>query len=338
MIPDRDLPKIHSPWYEWSDQYGRYRLRVEYGWSKHGDQEPYFAIGGTQQGFISAGESNRGRWSTVSVGCLHDTIVDQAPDLAVLIPFHLMYLNTGPMHYFDNAMYAWHQIVGKVETRPSSNPAKAFASTICWGALPDDEECGQGAESIAATMRTVYEAVGNDEATDWIKKFLDQRKPKLLDRFHEVMRQHGLLSDIGIVTPERKCEEPPIKKFAQENKIRFTAEYDNNGTFPGWGDGAQHYKCIIRCGSKSMRTHFAMGSAHTLGPTIDEVLSSMLNDIDSVDNAGDFESWMSDMGFSDDPKLAKKWYDSIVRSEEGLRRVLGDDLFETLRNEVDRQD
>lgn len=341
MIPDQDSTKIRSPWYEWTEDGVKQRLQVRYGWSKHGwDQYLYFSITGTHQGFISAGEDgNLGRWSTISVGCLHEMIEKHAPDLAPLIPFHLFYAESGPLHYSENAIYAWRQIVGEEPTATYSKPHLVFASAICWGALTRDDECGQGPQSIADTMRTIYEAVGQEEATKWINAFLLERKPLLMVRFREVMRKYDCLDqDDRLLYPASIEEIPPIEKFAKEHGISFTAEDDYSGSRAGWGEGAQHFKCVIRKGRKSMQTHFAMGSAHTLGPTITEVLSSILNDIDSIDNAGDFETWVRDLGLSDDMKQARSWYRSIVKSEESLRRVLGDKLFEVLRNGVDREE
>jgi hypothetical protein len=84
------------------------------------------------------------------------------------------------LHYFANAQYWWEMLQGKVTRRAGDpDPAKAFASTVHFGALPEDAEDGP------------------DESWSWpqVHRWLEDRLPSLIETFERDMRELGVWED-----------------------------------------------------------------------------------------------------------------------------------------------
>jgi hypothetical protein len=60
-------------------------------------------------------------------------------------------------------------------------------------------------------------------------------------------------------------------------------------------------------------------------PTAADVLSCLLSDASSYDNAVDFNEWAQDLGADEDSISAKKTYDTIGEQSKKLKRLLGED-------------
>lgn len=75
-------------------------VKVEYGFSQHGNQAPYFSI--TGEVYTTYKDSDR--LTLDSCGCVHEDIARLAPELAKYIKWHLCSTES-PMHYHANALY-----------------------------------------------------------------------------------------------------------------------------------------------------------------------------------------------------------------------------------------
>ena len=128
-----------------------------------------------------------------------------------------------------------------------------------------------------------------------------------------------------------------ISEFIDHNQIRMsTQETDHNPNMAN-SDHMDHYRCTLLAGRSRMTIVFSKGSGHNgVWPTIPEVLDCLASDASSVDNAGSFEDWCADFGYSTDSRTAKKTFDVVERQARSLRKLLGDSAFETLLYSVER--
>jgi hypothetical protein len=91
---------------------------VTYGFHAINGQKPYLSVTGEHWAGQPMRKSER---NLISMGCNHDMIGVQFPDLAALIPFHLCDADGVPMHYVANTVYH------------AANRAFAYArSTAVW--------------------------------------------------------------------------------------------------------------------------------------------------------------------------------------------------------------
>lgn len=151
-----------TPWRLFDD--GSKRIRATYGLRIIGDN-CYFSITGEIE------HAHRGLWVNSSFGCLHSQIAALMPDLAPLIPFHLVDILGSPMHYKANATY-W--LEGSVFARNVEETAaqciEYFKSTVLWGLFRSDIN-----DSDIPTLK---------ELDAWLAK----RLPLIREKFHEMLK------------------------------------------------------------------------------------------------------------------------------------------------------
>jgi hypothetical protein len=126
-----------------------------------------------------------------------------------------------------------------------------------------------------------------------------------------------------------------LQQFIRENKIRITVEYaDSNPNMAAddkWMQSATHYKCILKCGNRQMTVPFNQGVAISREPTAADILNCLASDASSIENAGSFEDWASEFGYSPDSRKAEKTYNICRKQAEQLSRLLGNTTaYETL--------
>lgn len=136
------------------------RMRVSYGMEKLGEQEPYFSITGETEERRSA----RGKWREASGGQLHDMIRKHFTELNRLLKWHLVFKESGPMHYEANAIY--HLKEGNLQY---------FKDTVIFGAVKGDDRAW-GAVKNGADLRA----------------FLRGRLPDLMSAFNRDMKKFGV--------------------------------------------------------------------------------------------------------------------------------------------------
>ena len=153
-----------------------FKLIVSYGFNKIGEQEPYFSITADQRVLSHRTK----KWLEYSGGCLHDTIEEKLPELQPLIKWHLCGKESGPMHYIANGLFWWErskldhcvQAYSGDTTAFGEQAWEYFKSTIVFGAIEEDFPQDQTKESI--------------------QLYLENRLPKLMEKFHEDMKTFGI--------------------------------------------------------------------------------------------------------------------------------------------------
>lgn len=163
----------------------RYKLEVDYGFNKCGDQEPYFSI------TCSVYEWKNSYWRMVSCGCQHDIIAEYAPHLVPLIKWHLCSIKSGPMHYVANGMFWLERAVMKWlvplyygDTCAFGDAAmENFKNTIVYGVSPSYDR-------IEKPILKHYE--NTEVHKKFMRAWLNKRLPEVMAAFHEDMRKYEI--------------------------------------------------------------------------------------------------------------------------------------------------
>lgn len=121
-----------------------------------------------------------------------------------------------------------------------------------------------------------------------------------------------------------------LNAFIREHRITMTTDrVDSN---PAMDDSANmdHWKCVLRCGSRRMSLVFSMG--YGLGgkaPKIADVLDCLASDASSIDGRS-FEEWADDIGMNPDSRKGERTYKIIERQSAKLSRLIGEGAYDTL--------
>jgi hypothetical protein len=95
-------------------------------------------------------------------------------------------------------------------------------------------------------------------------------------------------------------------------------------------DSMDWWNVTLTMHGRQMVIPFGMGSGHrSAEPTAHDVLSAILSDASSIENArDDFEEWAGDYGYDTDSRTAERTYNQTVKQTDQLRAFLGD-LYDT---------
>jgi hypothetical protein len=90
------------------------------------------------------------------------------------------------------------------------------------------------------------------------------------------------------------------------------------------------WTCTLKRGRKRMTVPFYMGIGHNgKEPTAAEVLSCLLSDASSADDARSFEDFAGELGYDVNSRKAERIYKACQRTSRKLHAFLGD-TFDTL--------
>jgi hypothetical protein len=132
--------------------------------------------------------------------------------------------------------------------------------------------------------------------------------------------------------------------FCEEHAITVKATYEGRRVDEPDGDNPWEYDAwTVRliCASpklsrRSLTATFKVGTGQNgEAPKADDVLDSLVSDSD-VDNYETFEDWAENTGYSSDSRKAENVYRACQKIAKKLRKFLGDDLLESLRNDYER--
>jgi hypothetical protein len=115
-----------------------------------------------------------------------------------------------------------------------------------------------------------------------------------------------------------------IAEFVAKHTVSmFVEAWDRNPNMgdDDWSRTASHWRCLLRCGKRTMTVYFSQGSAHTNPPTVDEVLDSIASDARGVVEQ-DFRDWCGDYGYDTDSIKALKTFKACQKIADKLRRFL----------------
>lgn len=122
-------------------------------------------------------------------------------------------------------------------------------------------------------------------------------------------------------TPETKRQ--TIAQWARAYRVTMSepervAENPNMTDFDG-----DHWRCVLRCGSRRMTVYFSQGYGHNgKPPKLPGILSCLASDAATIENSGGFEDWARDLGFDADSRKAEANYRQCERQTEKLKRFL----------------
>lgn len=161
------------------EDHSKMKLVVTVKWAAFANQEPYLSITCDEYE-----QRKNGRWVDVGGGANHELIVRHFPELAVLVPYHLVSAKQ-PLHYVANAVY--HAVDGKEEY---------VRSTAVWPEfrLADYQTDAEGPINLKEPWRidTEEEAVVNGIDVKRLREDLIERLPALMERFVRDVRAWGL--------------------------------------------------------------------------------------------------------------------------------------------------
>lgn len=128
-----------------------------------------------------------------------------------------------------------------------------------------------------------------------------------------------------------------LKQFIARQGLRFSADWaDSNPNAVDFPAGSSHWRCVLRHGRRQLTVPFSQGPAICHEPELEDVLDCLASDAATYENARSFEEWCADLGFNDDSRKAERVYRTVEKQAAGLRRLLGDDTYETLLWETER--
>lgn len=130
-----------------------------------------------------------------------------------------------------------------------------------------------------------------------------------------------------------------IEGFIAKHDLRMDyRQIDSRSKANDFGQGASHYKVNLALGESldDMEIEYSMGSAHTTGPQIDDVLDCLAMDAAGIDGSMNFEGWANEYGYDSDSRKAEQTYNQCVQQAEDLKRLLGPRAYQELLYSTER--
>jgi len=115
-----------------------------------------------------------------------------------------------------------------------------------------------------------------------------------------------------------------MKQFVKQ--MMMTIKSERVSVNPNAEDNFQglHYKVTLKRPKCQMTIYFSMGYGLNYNPTIGMVLSCLISDSISYDNADTFEEWASEYGFDTDSRNAHKTYKTVEKQTERFKKFMGE--------------
>ena len=131
-----------------------------------------------------------------------------------------------------------------------------------------------------------------------------------------------------------------MASFIAKHKILMTANrVKTNPNMSDMGKDARHWRCTFHATETANKLviPFSQGSAHKAEPTAADVLDCLASDAASIENAKGFEDWASDFGYDTDSRKAEKTYNACKSQAEDLAAYLGDEAYQELLWNTERE-
>jgi len=119
-----------------------------------------------------------------------------------------------------------------------------------------------------------------------------------------------------------------LDRLCTAKGVRIESQYGGVEVPEGWLPGTHPYKVTLRYQGRQLTVPFYMGPANDHEPSAGDVLSCLIMDACSYENATDFEDFCRDFGYDTDSRKAERIYKALEVQAPKVRRFLGDD-FET---------
>lgn len=127
-----------------------------------------------------------------------------------------------------------------------------------------------------------------------------------------------------------------IQQFVNRHWITMQSRQTEAPKDSDWHEGATHWACTLRKGSRQLTVEFHMGSALRGDPDVCAVLDCLASDASAFINSDDFESFADEMGYDSDSRKAEGIYRACKKVAAQLDRFLGSDDLRFLMYEVER--
>ena len=139
------------------------------------------------------------------------------------------------------------------------------------------------------------------------------------------------------VEDAEKADEGTVRGFLKAlGATMTTAEIENNPIAADWKE-ARHYRCEIRREGRKLPlfTYYSMGLAHEKPPTLEDVVSCLLDDAATSENRS-FKEWCRDLGYDEDSRKHEQTYKAIGKNTSKLTAFFGRHYEKLTRLERER--
>lgn len=131
-----------------------------------------------------------------------------------------------------------------------------------------------------------------------------------------------------------------LQQFIDETGIVLTSVYTSHNPHMEGSESMDNYHVKLRAkklGNATMRLYFSKGvGLKGAVPTADEVLDCLASDASSIENAGCFAEWASEIGYDEDSRRALKTFNTCERQAQRLNKFLGAEYYHQLLWDIER--
>jgi len=122
-----------------------------------------------------------------------------------------------------------------------------------------------------------------------------------------------------------------MQEFLTKYPVKVTSELtDANPNMDDMPKGSAHWRVTLRFGRSRMSFHYSQGPAVVEEPEVADLLDCCAMDAACYENARNFEDFCAELGYDTDSRRAERVYKVCGRQAASLKRMLGDEAYETL--------
>lgn len=131
-----------------------------------------------------------------------------------------------------------------------------------------------------------------------------------------------------------------LQDFVRKHNLVMTlttADHNPNMADDTWARTATHWIARLHHGKKQMAVPFSQGSAHTVPPTITDVLDALAIDSAGHDDHRGFQDWAEEYGYDIDSRKAERIFNAVIRQAKALLKFLGPAAYDELLYKTERE-
>ena len=113
-----------------------------------------------------------------------------------------------------------------------------------------------------------------------------------------------------------------LKQFIKNNDIKMTVKRIDERKDIKWNN-ANHFKCTLKNGSKSISINFSQGYGIKNDPELELVLDALRTDFIS---SGSFQDFCDNFGYDQDSIEASKIYKTCLKNTEKVKKLFNGSL------------
>ena len=129
------------------------------------------------------------------------------------------------------------------------------------------------------------------------------------------------------------------QEFMTKHGINMTSKpVEANPNMNDMPEGSTHWRCIfsLNASASAFGVYYSMGPALKGEPKADELLDCLASNAATYENARTFDDWCSEYGYDTDSRKAERIFKAVFKQAGQLKRFLGDDLYNDLLWNTDR--